>query len=99
MTRRLVVLPQARLELAEASDWYDAKDKRLGDELLHTFQRTLESVLQNPFQYQVIRGRARRANLDKFPYGLIYTVSDSEIVIVLCFHGRRNPKGWQDRLR
>jgi len=99
MTRRLVVQPQARLELAEASDWYDAKDKRLGDELLQPFQRTIESIVGNPFQYQVIRGKARRANLGKFPYGLIYTVSDREIVIVSCFHGRRNPKRWQDRLR
>jgi toxin ParE1/3/4 len=74
-------------------------NKRLGDELLHTFQRTIESIVRNPFQYQLIHGKARRANLGKFPYGLIYTVSDREIVIVSCFHGRRNPKRWQDRLR
>ncbi len=99
MTRVVVVEPRARLELAEASDWYDAQDKSLADELLHTFAQTIRSIVENPFQYQIIRGKARRANLGKFPYGLIYTVSDDEIVIISCFHGRRHPRNWQNRLR
>ncbi|HEY2756314.1 MAG TPA: type II toxin-antitoxin system RelE/ParE family toxin [Pseudolabrys sp.] len=99
MTRRLIVRPQARLELADASDWYDAQDKRLADDLLFAFEETISSIVHNPFQYQVIRGKTRRAHLGKFPYGLIYTVSDNEIVILSCFHGRRDPKRWQRRTK
>jgi plasmid stabilization system protein ParE len=99
MTRRLIVRPQARLELADASDWYDAQDKRLADELLFAFEETIKSIVQNPFQYQVVRGKARRVNLGKFPYGLIYTVSNDEIVVLSCFHGRRDPKRWQRRTK
>jgi plasmid stabilization system protein ParE len=95
MTRRLVVRPQARLELADASDWYDAQDKRLADDLLFAFEETISTIVQNPFQYQVIRRKTRRASLGKFPYGLIYSVSENDIVILSCFHGRRNPKRWQ----
>ena len=99
MTRRLVVRPQARLELAEATDWYDAQDKRVGDELLRTFETSIETIMRNPFQYQPMYRNARRARLGKFPYGLIYRVSDDEIIIVSCFHGRRDPKRWQRRIR
>jgi toxin ParE1/3/4 len=99
MSRRLVVRPQARLELADASDWYDAQDKRLADDLLFAFEETISSIVQNPFQYHVIRGKTRHANLAKFPFGLIYTVSDNDIVILSCFHGRRNPKRWQRRTK
>jgi plasmid stabilization system protein ParE len=98
MTRRLVVRSRARLELAEASDWYDAQNAGLGDELLYAFDTALASVMSNPFQFQVVHGKARRAPLGKFPYRLIYMVTDEEVIILSCFHGRRDPKRWQQRL-
>lgn len=100
MTRRVVVRPQAKIELGDAWDWYEARHPGLGDELIHAFEETVASLLRNPFQFQAVYGTARRAMLGKFPYGLIYTVSPrtDEIVIVSCFHGRRNPKRWQDRI-
>jgi hypothetical protein len=87
MTRRLVVHPHARSELADASDWDDERDKRLGDELLRTFERAINSIVQNPFQYQTVSRKARRANLGKFPYGLIYTVTDDEMLSFHVFMG------------
>jgi plasmid stabilization system protein ParE len=96
MTRRLVVRRQARLELAEATDWYDARDVRLGDELLYTYDRAIQAIMENPYQYQRLIGSYRRVPLGKFPYGLLYTVSETEIVIVSCFHGRRDPRRWQE---
>src|SRR3954454_7939314 len=99
MSRRLIIRPQARLELAAASDWYDAQDSRLADKFLHTFDTTIEKVLQNPLQYQKVHGDVRRANIGRFPYGLIYRMSGDEVVVISCFHGRRNPKGRQGRAR
>jgi hypothetical protein len=55
--------------------------------------------MHNPFQYQIIHAEARRARLGRFPFGLIYTVSDSEIVIVACSHDKRDPKRWQRLVR
>jgi plasmid stabilization system protein ParE len=98
MNRRLVVRPVARLDIADASDWYDRQNKGLGDEFLHTVQRMIDSIIDNPLQYQARQGKARRASIGKFPFALIYTVSDDEVVIVSCFHGRRDPKRWQDRI-
>ena len=99
MIRKLVVRPQARLELAEASDWYDEQSKGRGDELLRAVETSIQKIMRNPFQYQRLYRDARRARLGKFPYGLIYTVTDDEIVILSCFHGRRDPKRWQRRVR
>jgi plasmid stabilization system protein ParE len=97
MSRRLIVRPQAKYELAAASDWYDKHDKRLGDELLREFEAAVERILENPLQYQRIGRRVRRVGLGKFPYGLLYTASDREIVVASVFHGRQNPKRWQRR--
>ena len=97
MSRRFIVRPQARLELAEASDWYDERNPGLGDEFLHAFDEAVVAIRRNPFQYQAIRGKRRRVGLGKFPYGLIYIVSDDEIIVISCFHGHRDPSRWKAR--
>ena len=74
MTRRLVVRPTARLELAAGSDWYDSQKQGLGAEFIHAFEAAAAAITENPFQYQIVYRSARRAPLGRFPYGLIYTV-------------------------
>jgi plasmid stabilization system protein ParE len=46
----------------------------------------------------VVRGEVRRAVLRRIPYSVIFTVREDEIVVIACFHARRDPKGWQYRL-
>ena len=98
MSRRFVVQPLARLELAEATDWYDAANPDLGSEFLRAFQATAAAILRNPHQYQAAHGEMRRAPLRKFPYNLYYVVSDDEIAIVSCFHWSRDPRRWEDQI-
>jgi len=99
MRRTLVVRPQARLELAGAYDWYEEQSTGLGDELLRAVDASIQKIMRNPGQYQKMYRDARRARVGKFPYGLVYTVTDEEIVVVSCVHGRRDPKRWQSRIR
>ncbi|MFL9826304.1 type II toxin-antitoxin system RelE/ParE family toxin [Rhodoplanes sp. SY1] len=98
MKRHVVVRPQARLELAAASDWYDEHAPGIGDELLRAFETTVAALAQNPFRFQVIHRNLRRVGMGKFPYGLFYTVSDTDIIIVACIHGSRDPKFWKNRV-
>jgi hypothetical protein len=58
---------------------------------------TPSALRQNPFQYQIVSGQLRRAKLRRFPYGLLYVVSDRQVTVVSCVHGRRDPKIWQER--
>jgi plasmid stabilization system protein ParE len=100
--RRVTFRPQALLELFESADWYEARDKERGRELSAAFLRAvdncIEQIQENPFRFPLADTRARRAVLPRFPYSIIYTVSDDEILIVACFHGRRNPRNWRKRL-
>jgi plasmid stabilization system protein ParE len=97
MNRELVVEPEAEAEIDEASRWYDLQNPGLGADFLRAVGAALAVIQRNPFQYQVIYGEARRAQLRRFPYGLIYIVADPEIIVVACMHGRRSPKRWQGR--
>jgi plasmid stabilization system protein ParE len=97
VSRDLVIRPQAEAELAEAGDWYDRERPGLGPVFVLAVSRTLAAVQQNPLQYQIVWRQYRRARVAKFPYSLIYRVSDRDITVVSCFHGRRNPTVWQRR--
>jgi hypothetical protein len=98
MSRRLVVRPAAQIELAEASDWYDENREGLGGDFIRAYEAASAAIVRNPFQCQIVYGQARRAPLRPFQYGLIHTVSDDEVVVVACIHGRRDPQRWQERL-
>ena len=97
MTRELIIRPQAEAEMAEAGDWYNRERSGLGTEFVFAVSSALTAIQQNPLQYQIVWRDFRRAGVARFPYGLIYRVSDRDITVVSCFHGRRNPSTWKKR--
>jgi plasmid stabilization system protein ParE len=97
VTRRVAVRPQARIELIEAAEWYDERRSGVGARLVTAFEQTLERIARSPKGYQVAFGDLRRAPLRKLPYGVIYRVTENEIIVVGFIHHRRNPTTWQGR--
>jgi len=97
MTRALVVEPEAEAEIVEAAGWYEARSPGLGSEFRRVVDGLLGTIQRNPNQYQVVFRQVRRAALRRFPYGLMYVVSEHEIIVVACIHGRRHPKRWKGR--
>jgi len=39
----------------------------------------------------------RRARVKLFPYALFYVVDGDELLVIACFHSRRDPRRWQSR--
>ena len=97
MTRQLVIVPLAATEIAEAGDWYNERSPGLGTGFVHAVDMALAKIQQDPFQYQIVWRQFRRAGIARFPYGLIYSVSDADITVLSCFHGKRNPNAWKGR--
>ena len=87
---RVRLTRQARLNVAQAAQWCEAKREGLGDEFLDRVQEGLDQMGLNPLGYAKLRGENRRCNLDQFPYALWFKIVD-EIVVVGCLHGHRHP--------
>jgi plasmid stabilization system protein ParE len=98
MTRRIVFRAEAETELAEAVDWYEARSHGLGAEFLRALDALLAQVERRPTLHPIVFGNARRATLRRFPYSLIYTVHDDELLIAACIHSKRDPSRWQKRI-
>ncbi len=87
----------AHAELAAALEWYANIEPRLAVRFLDEYEALIEQMRDNPWQFQAVHNSIRRAGFRHFPYGLIYRVHPAEVEILACFHGRRDPRRWQDR--
>lgn len=97
MTHQIVLRPEAEFEITEAYVWYEGQATGLGEEFLRTVDACFAAIQRNPTSYSLIYKEVRRALLRKFPYCIFYIIESETVVILACFHARRDPKQWQDR--
>ena len=69
----------------------------LGERFARAIDAAARAIMQNPLQFQLVYRGLPRAGVRRFPYGIFFEIQESRILIVACFHGRRDPKLWQVR--
>jgi plasmid stabilization system protein ParE len=95
---KLVVAQPALTELHDAAAFYTLKANiELGLAFVAEFERATNFVLTNPLLGTLFRGTRRRYNLRRFPYSIIYQVTDEELRILAVAHHRRRPGYWTQR--
>ena len=97
MTLPVVWIPEANEDLLEARAWYDNIRPGLGDRFALAVEATVEAIAEHPLQFPVVYRSRRRAGVRRFPYGIFFAVQADRIVMIACFHGRRNPRRWRSR--
>jgi hypothetical protein len=100
---RLIVLPEAELELTNAVFWYDDRRLGLGDEFTLEFERVRDRICDAPQQWARIgfydgRHDVRRCFMHRFPYGVVFARRADEVIVVAVAHMRRPPLYWLERL-
>jgi len=95
---KLVVAPPALAELHDAAAFYTLKANiKLGLAFVAEFERTANFVLANPLLGAVFHGTRRKYILRRFPYSIIYQVTEEELRILAVAHHRRRPGYWAHR--
>ena len=97
MTLPVVWLPEAQAELMEALEHYDAIRPALGERFASAVVETAEAIAIMPLRFAVVDKGRRRAGVRWFPYGLFFLVEESRVVVIACFHGKRDPRRWKER--
>ena len=97
MTLPVFWTPEANQDLLDARTWYDNVRPELGERFALAVETTVEAIAEHPLQFSVIYQSRRRAGVRRFPYGIFFEAQDNRIVVIACFHGRRNPRRWQSR--
>jgi plasmid stabilization system protein ParE len=97
VTLPVVWIPEANEDLQEARAWYDNLRPALGGRFALAVEATVEAIADHLLQFPVVYRGRRRAGGRRFPYGIFFEVQEQRLVVIACFHGRRNPKRWQSR--
>ena len=99
MANVLVVRDDARRELLEAREYYDGQRQGYGERFVEAVEAEFALLLQFPQIGRRLRKNIRRRNISRWPYGIVYVLDASELVIIAIAHHRRRPEYWRSRLR
>ena len=83
----------ADVELAHAVAYYDRLSA--GVEFVAEVSDGLHRIEEYPEAWQLLGPRVRRYRLRRFPYGLVYKLLESEIVVLAVMHLHRKPDYWK----
>jgi plasmid stabilization system protein ParE len=89
--------PEAEADLDAAHAWYDGQSYGLGDAFLRAVDACIAAIQRQPEAYQLIDRAMRRALLRRFPYGVFFEVTRSELVVYGILHCARDPQAWRRR--
>jgi plasmid stabilization system protein ParE len=98
MAAKLVVAPEAELDIAEAYVWYESRRIGLGEEFLGSVDAAIERIGRHPAIYPEVHETYRRALIRRFPYGIFFESTETSITVYAVFHTSRDPEKWRQRL-
>ncbi len=92
------MLSIAEIEMVEAMTWYRERSPRAAEGLWLKVQEAKRSMALFPLAAPLISAKVRRFILSGYPYDLVYSVREEEIVILAFAHHSRKPGYWLERL-
>ena len=94
---RVRILTPAQRELKDAIRYDGAQRPQLGEEFRDEARETIKRITIFPEAWQPLSATIRRCQMNRFPYGLIYTATEAEILVIAVAHLHRAPEYWRSR--
>lgn len=94
---KLKLLKAARADVADAIAYYDGQEPGLGADFASEVRKTVERILQYPNAWTQVSKRTRRCQVNRFPYGVFYSLKTGVVVVIAVLHSHRQPRTWQTR--
>jgi len=85
----------ADAEFRDAINYYNQERPGLGFEFSDEVRDVIARIQNYPLAWTPLSKRARRAQVHRFPYSIIYEVRGDSIIIVAIQHHRRKPMNWR----
>ena len=92
MAFNLTFLPRFLQEISDAIEWYERRQEGLGEKFFAEVENELRRIVEDPFLYpKSDEADYRRALVKKYPFLIIFSSTNDEIIIHSVFHTRLNP--------
>jgi plasmid stabilization system protein ParE len=84
-------------DIREVHEWYLGQAPELDRAFREELNQTLRRIREQPAAYPVMHKSIRRANLQRFPYGVFYVARDDDLLVLAVLHFARAPFHWKRR--
>ncbi len=84
-------LDVAEAELEAAIAYCETASSGLGMEFLAEVERTISRILNYPMAWRRLSENHRCCRTRRFPYGIIYSIDNDDIIISAVMHLRKDP--------
>ncbi|MBG9387741.1 type II toxin-antitoxin system RelE/ParE family toxin [Caenimonas aquaedulcis] len=91
------LLAPAQVELDEAVIRYAEQAPGLGDAFLIEVMKVFNLIAQFPQAWHPLAPDVRRCRLNRFPYSVVYSNQDDDVVVLAIAHQHRSPTYWRNR--
>ena len=81
MPAKLVIAPEAELDIAEAYVWYERRRIGLGEEFLSSVDACMEGIRRQPEMCPLVYETYRRSLIRRFPYAVFYEPAESAVTV------------------
>ncbi|MEO1021510.1 MAG: type II toxin-antitoxin system RelE/ParE family toxin [Bacteroidota bacterium] len=89
--------PEAAKELMSSIQYYEDKSVGLGAEFLDEVEAAIARASAHPKSGSLLTEEDRRILLIRFPFEIVYDVTDRKLTITAIKHMKRNPGYWASR--
>lgn len=96
LKRKVVVRPEARVELSKATAWYRSKSHVVAGGFRSVVRETLFNISERPASFPEIAVGIRRAFTPQFPYAIFFAEGLRMIVILAIKHQAQDPASWPE---
>ena len=98
MSRSLIFLPEAELDVNDAYWWYEEKDQGLGDDFLRSLEQAYSRITTHPQQFPLRFDDVRRILIRRFPYAVYFYYDEFNVYVTYVFHTAQDPDKLQGRI-
>lgn len=84
--------------MIEAAIYYEMQVEGLGKNFLDIIEAAVAETAENPRIWPEIEQGIQRRLIRRFPYSILYTVYENELVIIAIMHQKQKPRYWIGRL-
>lgn len=95
--KEAVFHPDARAEVSQSVEFYEARLDGLGLRFLASVEHTAERISASPGAGAPLAGGFRKRIVSGFPYTVIYRVWEDYVYLVAVAHQHRRPDYWRER--
>ena len=89
--------PEAKSEFSNAIEYYENCRSGLGLDFAEETYSAIQRILRFPKAWTSLSLHTRRCLINRFPFGVIYSIDGDEIIILAVMQLNRKPGYWHTR--